>query len=100
MNDTQLRVKGWIRVYNHEVPDLAHDVNIATRRVCSQSEHSCRVTSYTNPFYWKFRCSHGRYWFDTKCAQCERIGISRRERSERWNRIVCDYVRYCIQRAR
>jgi len=83
MNNNQLRLRGWLRVYNYEVRDLEHAPAAKLRRECSLSERSCEFKSV---FHWQFHCSHDKLWC-AQCAQCERIGISRRERAERWNKI-------------
>lgn len=93
MNNTQLRLKGWLRVYNYAVPDLAESLlqSKAPRRVCSQDEHSCCVTAPKHAFYWLFRCAHEQLWSDPKCAQCERIGINTHERKMRFETLLRKY---------
>ena len=88
MNDNQLRVKGWLCVYNHKIADLQHPAKLATRRECSLSERSREIRSV---FHWQFHCSHDKLWC-TKCARCEAIGITRAERDRRFAAIVAKHT--------
>jgi hypothetical protein len=75
---------------------LTNTVKLPIYRVCSQNEHSSRVSEYKPKHYWLIYCSHERLW-STKCAQCERVGITPRDRVAREAQALTQLVKISLR---